>query len=358
MRRRKKKTSTFVNPLKERLGDFFEKLPTSPGVYKIYGLSTTQPRALKKYLGKWLTKPNPKAKAQVILKKSKSKEDVLLYVGKAKNLRARVRSYARVTPENASQKITRLVVAATRIEWELCASEAEALIRENELLRTISPPFNRMNTSPHRYEFIAVKPLGTQVTFRVTRDFSSKTEHEIFFGAFKSRGRVRDGLFALFRLLWLGQTGESIKRARIVRFPGVLLRTKLPSFYTTNIETKTVDSLLRFLSGSDHAFIEDLTETLLAQELIPTYSYPQIQSDLEALNDLWENALRKNCEMMGHHAEKLKLGNAAESGIVPQESLDDLFVHEWVLNGRVSGKEDLGNAVSKRETIPSKRGER
>ena len=339
--RRRVRQKAFENPLKDRFKEEFEKMPTTPGVYKFYGLSTTQPRALKKYLGKWLTKKNPRACEQVKLKQSRVKEDVLLYVGKAKNLRARLRSYARVTPENASTKVTRLVVAASRIEWELCESEAHALIRENELLRTFSPPFNRMNTRPHTYEFIAVKPLGSQVTFRVTRDLTSKTEQEFFFGAFKSRARVRDGMFALFRLLWLTQTNESItqgRSARIVRFPSALLRVKLPSFYTTDIEPETVVSLLKFLRGSDHAFIEDLTETLLQQELIPTYTYPQIQADLQTLNDLWVNALRKNCEMLDKHAEKLDSGADSEPGIIPQERLDDIFVHEWVLKGRVSGK--------------------
>ena len=96
-------------PLVERLGtDFFRQLPDRPGVYLLCG-----------------------------------PQEGVLYVGKAKSLRRRLGSYRVANPERLSRRIIRLLHQVTRIEWDECSSESVAQHREELLIVTLQPKFNR-----------------------------------------------------------------------------------------------------------------------------------------------------------------------------------------------------------------------
>ncbi len=97
------------NPLTLRFGnDFFRALPTSPGVYFFHG-----------------------------------GDDRLLYIGQSANLRARVGSYRHVTQGKNPKRTLRLVSQIARIEWQSCATPADAIELERVLLLERRPPFNR-----------------------------------------------------------------------------------------------------------------------------------------------------------------------------------------------------------------------
>ncbi len=96
-------------PLVARLGEeFFRTLPDQPGVYLMCGPS-----------------------------------EGVLYVGKAKNLRQRLASYRVANPERLPRRVIRLLYQVTRIEIDLCASEAAAQAREELLICVLGPKFNR-----------------------------------------------------------------------------------------------------------------------------------------------------------------------------------------------------------------------
>lgn len=68
--------------------------------------------------------------------------DRLLYVGKAKCLRERVRSYFADTSLDRPRKLRRLLAEITRLEWEECGSELEALLVERRLIAERQPILN------------------------------------------------------------------------------------------------------------------------------------------------------------------------------------------------------------------------
>jgi len=87
-------------PLVERLGqDFFRQLTERPGVYLMQDAT-----------------------------------GIVLYVGKAKNLRKRLGSYRVANPDRLGQRHLRLLSQVARIELQECADEPAALSREAELL--------------------------------------------------------------------------------------------------------------------------------------------------------------------------------------------------------------------------------
>jgi predicted GIY-YIG superfamily endonuclease len=98
-----------AQPLVERLGrDFFRQVPERPGVYLMRGAS-----------------------------------EIVLYVGKAKNLRHRLGSYRVANPERMARRTLRLLHLVQHIGWEEHETEGAALRRESELLWTLKPRFNR-----------------------------------------------------------------------------------------------------------------------------------------------------------------------------------------------------------------------
>src|SRR4051794_37139240 len=104
----------YGNPLLQRKGpEFFAGIPRTPGVYLMLGV-----------------------------------EGSILYVGKAKDLRARLNSYKRAKPDQVSRKVIRMLNLVRDIRWEECPTEVAALLRENHLLRELCPPFNVVNTRP------------------------------------------------------------------------------------------------------------------------------------------------------------------------------------------------------------------
>ena len=79
----------------------------------------------------------------------------VIYVGKAVNLRARVRSYFHDSSQQ-SPKIRRLVAEITQLEFIVSRSELEALLLENTLIKEHQPRFNVRLKDDKRYPYIKV----------------------------------------------------------------------------------------------------------------------------------------------------------------------------------------------------------
>ena len=81
--------------------------------------------------------------------------DQVLYVGRARDLRARLRSYFR--SERQRPAVESALGALERIEWRVCGSELEAALQELRLIRELRPPANARSARPDRYVYLRVK---------------------------------------------------------------------------------------------------------------------------------------------------------------------------------------------------------
>lgn len=99
--------------------DLIENAPESPGVYRMYGAN-----------------------------------DSLLYVGKAKNLANRLRQYIDISKLELHKQIMRTLV--TRVEWETTATESDALLLEQKLIKSEKPKYNIMLTDGKMYPMLAL----------------------------------------------------------------------------------------------------------------------------------------------------------------------------------------------------------
>jgi DNA polymerase III epsilon subunit family exonuclease len=82
----------------------------------------------------------------------RDRNDQVLYVGRARDLRARLRSYFRTDRQRPA--VEGALAALERIEWRTSGSELEAALEELRLLRELRPPANARNVRPDRYVYL------------------------------------------------------------------------------------------------------------------------------------------------------------------------------------------------------------
>ena len=88
--------------------------------------------------------------------------DQVLYVGRARDLRARLRSYFRSDRQRPA--VEAALAALERIEWRVLGSELEAALEELRLLRELRPPANARGARPDRHLYLARRAEGVTVT--------------------------------------------------------------------------------------------------------------------------------------------------------------------------------------------------
>lgn len=123
-----------------------------------------------------------------------------LYVGKAKDLRARLSQYRAATRKKATRKQWDIVGAASTVRWQLTADELEALLLENRLIQTLRPPLNVSGAFEFLYPAIGLRRRAHELDLVCTTSPEAFTEFT-FTGVFRSRELTRAAFDALVELL-------------------------------------------------------------------------------------------------------------------------------------------------------------
>ena len=92
----------------------------------------------------------------------RDRADQVLYVGRARDLRARLRSYFRTDRQRPA--VEAALGALERVEWRVLGSELEAGLEELRLLRELRPPANARSARPDRYVYLRRRGQGWCVT--------------------------------------------------------------------------------------------------------------------------------------------------------------------------------------------------
>src|SRR5213592_3518268 len=110
------------------------------------------PRVRKVYAKRTLAFGAPSAPGVYLFRHA---HDTVLYVGRARDLRARLRSYFRSDRQRPA--VEAALSALERIEWRVTGSELEASLEELRLLRELRPPANARSARPDRYVYLRRK---------------------------------------------------------------------------------------------------------------------------------------------------------------------------------------------------------
>ena len=136
-------------------------------------------------------------------------DDGVLYVGKARALRNRVGSYFNATPKPT--RIMAMLAQVARIEVTVTRSEADALLLENQLIKSLAPRYNVMLRDDKSYPFVLVtKEEWPRIAFhRGPRAIPGR-----YFGPYPSAVSVRETLNLMHKLFRLRSCEDSVFKNR------------------------------------------------------------------------------------------------------------------------------------------------
>jgi len=134
----------------------------------------------------------------------------VLYVGKARNLRARVTNYTQLV--GLSNRIRRMVAETARMEVVTTHTEVEALLLEINLIKTLMPRYNVLLRDDKSFPYIHLR--STHAVPQLTKHRGARNEGGEYFGPFASAGAVNRTITALHRAFLLRSCSDSIYQSR------------------------------------------------------------------------------------------------------------------------------------------------
>jgi len=134
------------------------------------------------------------------------KDENLLYVGKAKSLSKRVKSYFNFTPElransNLSLRITKMINQTVTLNYIVVNSEHDALILENSLIKQLNPKYNILLRDDKTYPYIYIDNSQKYPRFEITRKII-KSSDITYFGPYSVGARdILDSIYEICKLV-------------------------------------------------------------------------------------------------------------------------------------------------------------
>jgi len=176
------------------------------------------------------------------------KKDQVLYVGKAKNLPNRLKSYAQ--DKNQTIRIERMLALTKALEIVTTSSEAEALLLEANLIKKFKPKFNVLLRDDKSFPYIFIEKNCDWP--QLSKHRGKKNKNGYYFGPFASAGSANWTIKILQKIFLLRVCNDSVFKNR--DRPCILYQIKRCSAPCVNYLNKTeysklVSDAVLFLSG-------------------------------------------------------------------------------------------------------------
>lgn len=200
----------------------------------------------------------------------RDRSDRIIYIGKSRKLRSRVRSYFR-EGNHKSHRTATMVQQVTEIEFIVTDTEAEALALEANLIKQHQPYFNVLLKDDKKYPYICITWSEDYPRIFITRKRQLGNAQDKFYGPYTDTGLLREILSISKRIFALRQRRQPLFKDRpclnydLGRCPGVCQQLISPAEYR-----KTVEKVAMIFQGRTQELIDILTA--------------QMQTAAEALN--------------------------------------------------------------------------
>ena len=218
----------------------------------------------------------------------------VLYVGKAKNLRARLSNYF-APLYSLHERTRRMVLSAASVEWTVVASDVEALNLEITWINELKPPFNVRFKDDKSYPYLVVTLADEAPRAMVSRKRGIPGAR--YFGPYPKMWAVTDMLEILIKLFPIRTCKDSDYRRAMATgkpcFAGQIGRCFGPCSGKVTIEEHraNVDRFVAFMQNQDPRIVRDLEREMHASSAVQDYETAARKRDqLQAATAFFEKS--------------------------------------------------------------------
>jgi excinuclease ABC subunit C len=218
----------------------------------------------------------------------------ILYVGKAKNLRARLQSYF-APLDSLHERTRRMVKSAVDVDWTIVKTEFEALQLEFTWIKEFDPPFNIRFKDDKSYPYLAVSMSDKVPRVFVTRNRELKGVK--YFGPYTQAWALRQTLDTLLKAFPVRSCSSGVfttaKRSNRPCLLADIGKCSAPcvSRVTDQEHVDIAKELVNFMSGMDPQQVEILREKMLLASKNENFELAaRLRDNIEALETVLEKS--------------------------------------------------------------------
>ena len=213
-----------------------------------------------------------------------NEKNEILYVGKAKNLPNRLKSY--VSEKNHIIRTERMLSQTRKIEITTTSNESEALLLEANLIKKYKPKFNILLRDDKSFPFIYI---GNKDKWpQITKHRGKKTKDGFYFGPFASAGSANWTIKMIQKIFQLRVCDDTVFKKR--ERPCILYQIKRCSgpcvgYIKKEEYEKTVDDAIEFVSGKSRKIQKNLSNQMeKASEVLDFEKATILRDRIKSLN--------------------------------------------------------------------------
>ena len=251
-------------------------------------------------------------------------QDVVIYVGKAKDLKKRLASYFRSNVDSA--KTRALVSQIFHIEFTVTNTETEALILENNLIKQFMPKYNVLLRDDKSYPYILITNHKHP---RITSHRGPKKVAGQYFGPYPSAGAVWESLKLLQKIIPIRQCEDGFYRARTrpcLQYQLKLCSAPCVGKISDDAYQEQVRHAQLLLQGKNQVLIDDLVAAMeVSSQQLDFEKAAELRDQIIALRKVQEQQ-----SVSGSHEEMDVIGFKVEHGVAAAHVL---FVRDQKILG-------------------------